>query len=154
MLDIQTKITKPNFRHKEPFLIIITILLLTDFSILLDIPFLRQIIGFLFLTVIPGVLILQILKLDKLSSTEKFVLSVGLSVSFLMLFGLLINTLSLAIGYRTPLATIPLLISFNIAFIVLSIVGYKTNKNSVLSYPYLTLNTSEKAFLIVPIFLS
>jgi len=151
MLDIQTKITKPNFRHKEPFLIIITILLLTDFSILLDIPFLRQIIGFLFLTFIPGVLILQILKLDKLSSTEKFVLSVGLSVSFLMFFVLLINNLSLAIGYETPLATIPLLTSFNIAFIVLSIVGYKINKTSILSFPNLTLNTSEKAFLIVPI---
>ena len=139
------------FEAKEWFAFILAMLVLTDIAILLDIPFLRQILGFLFLTILPGLLIIQILKLDILSSTEKFVLSVGLSVSFLMLFGLLENTLSLAIGYDTPLATIPLLTSFNLVFIVLAIVGYKTNKNSILSLPNLNLSVSEKAFLIVPL---
>jgi uncharacterized membrane protein len=89
--------------------------------------------------------------LDKLGSTEKFVLSVGLSISFLMLFGLLVNNLALAIGYETPLATIPLLTLFNLVFIVLAIVGYLANKKSVLSLPDLNLSNSEKAFSIVPI---
>jgi len=134
------------------FVSIISILCLTDIAILLDILFLRQVIGFLFLTILPGLLILQILKLNKIASTERFVLSVGLSVSFLMLLGLLINNLSLSLGYKTPLSTIPLLISFNIAFIVLAIIGYKINKNSVYYLPSLNLSTSEKAFLIVSIF--
>ena len=139
------------FGHKEWFVFILSILLLSDIAILLNIPFIRQIFGFLFLTILPGLLILQILKLNKIGDTEKFVLSVGLSISFLMFFGLLINNLSLGLGYETPLSTISLLISFNIILIVLAIVGYKTNKLPVFSPTNLNLNISEKAFLIVPI---
>ena len=133
------------------FAFIIPMLLTADLAIVLDIPYIRQIIGFLFLTLLPGLLILQILKLNKLGLTEKFVLSVGLSISFLMFFGLVINNSSLSLGYETPLVTSLLLISFNIAFVVLAIVGYKVNKEPIFSLPDLNLTTSEKAFLIVPI---
>ena len=135
---------------KKWFVCIIVSAFITDLVNLLNIPFLRQILGFLFLTLLPGVLILQILKLNKIGSTEKFVLSVGLSISFLMFFGLLVNNLSLSFGYETPLATIPLLISLNIAFVVLGITGYKINKDSIFTLPNLNLSTSEKAFLIIP----
>ena len=136
----------------KKFLLFLALLIISiDIAILLNIPFLRQIIGFLFLTLLPGLLILQILKLNKLEFTEKFVLSVGLSISFLMLFGLLINNLSLYIGYETPLSTISLLISFNIAFVILAIVGHTINKTQTFSSPNFNLTTSEKAFLIVPI---
>ena len=138
-------------RIKNDFLIIILIIFITDLAILLNIPFLRQIFGFLFLIILPGLLIFKTLKLDKIGSTEKIILTIGLSISFLMFFGLLINNLSLSIGYDTPLATIPLLISFNIAFILLVVVGYKINKDRAFSLPNLNLNASEKAFLIVPI---
>ena len=136
---------------KNYFLGIIAIILLTDLTILLNIPFLRQILGFLFLTILPGLLILQILKLNKIGLTEKIILTVGLSVSFLMFFGLLINSLSLGLEYETPLATIPLLISFNVAFIALAIVGYIISKDMIFSLSDLNLTTSEKAFLIIPI---
>ena len=141
-----------NVGAKEWFALIIAILLLTDLAILLDIPFLRQILGFHFLTILQGLLILQVLKLNKIDFLEKFILTWGLSISFLMFFGLLINNLSLSLGYETPLATIPLLISFNLAFIVLALIGYKVNKESIFSLPNFNLNASEKAFLIVPIF--
>jgi len=136
---------------KNYLLIVISILLLTDFVILLNIPFLRQIIGFLFLTILPGLLILQILKLDKLGFLEKFILSWGLSISFVIFFGLVINNLSRSLGYETPLATIPLLLSFNISFIVLAAIGFKVNKEPLISFPDLVLNSSEKAFLIAPV---
>ena len=137
--------------YKKCFYILIIVLLITDLAILLNIPFLRQILGFLFLTILPGLLILQILKSNKLGFLEKFILTWGISIAFLMFFGLLINNLSLSLGYDTPLATIPLLISFNIAFILLAIVGYKLNKDSVFSLPSIDLSVSEKAFLIVPV---
>jgi uncharacterized membrane protein len=139
------------FGAEKCFVFIISILLLTDLAILLNIPFLRQIFGFLFLTILPGFLILKILKLDKIGSTEKVVLSVGLSIAFLMFFGLLINNLSLSLDYETPLSTISLLISFNIACILLAITGYKLNRDTVFTLPNLNLSTSEKAFLIVPV---
>ena len=135
------------------FLLFFALLLISaDTAILLDIPFIRQIIGFLFLTLLPGLLILQILSVNKLEFTEKFVLSVGLSISFLMIFGLLINNLSLGLGYETPLSTIPLLVSFNVIYVILAIIGYRVNKKPVFSLPNLNLSNSEKAFLTVPIF--
>ena len=142
---------KRKFGAKEWFVFIISILLITDLTILLNIPFLRQIFGFLFLTILPGLLIIQVLKLSKLDFLEKFVLSVGLSISFLMFFGLSVNNLSLALGYETPLAIIPLLISFNIVLILLAIIGYKINKDTIFTLPNPNLSTSEKAFLIVPV---
>ena len=147
-----SNITK-NGDYRSFFLVLALLIILTDIAILLDIPFLRQIFGFLFLTLLPGLLILQILKLNKIGFIEKFILSWGISISFLMFFGLLINHLSLSLGYETPLSTIPLLISVNIILILLCIVGYKINKeeDQVFSFLNINLNKSEKAFLIVPI---
>jgi len=139
------------FGAKGCFVFIISMLFLTDLAILLNIPFLRQILGFFFLTLLPGLLILRLLKLNKIESTEKIVLAVGLSISFLMFFGLLINNLSLSLGYLTPLSTISLLVSLNIALIALAIMGYKVNKDATFSLPNLSLSISEKTFLIVPI---
>ena len=138
--------------YKKCFYILIIVLLITDLAILLNIPFLRQILGFLFLTLLPGLLILQILKLNKIDFLERFILSWGLSISFLMFFGLLLNNLSLSLGYETPLAITSLFISFNLAFILLLIIGYKTNKEGFsLAIPNFNLKTAEKAFLIIPI---
>ena len=81
------------YRHKKWLIIVIVMLLSINIAILLDIPILRQILGLLFLTILPGLLILMALKLDKIGLTEKIVLSVGLSVSFLMLFGFLITNM-------------------------------------------------------------
>ena len=140
------------FGYKEWFVFIVTILILTDLAILLNLPFLRQVLGFLFLTILPGLLILQVLKLNKIYSLEKFVLVWGLSISFLMLVGLVLNNLSLSLGYDTPLSTTSLLISFNILFIVLAVIGYKINKDAIFSLSGLDLTTSEKALLVVPVF--
>jgi len=139
------------FGVKEYFIFIITILLLTDLTILLNTPFLRQIFGFFFLTLLPGLLILQILKLNKLEYTEKFVLSVGLSISFVMFFGLLINNLLFGLGYKSPLSTVPLLICSNLATIIAILVVYLMNKNTDFSLPNFNLSMTEKAFLIVPV---
>ena len=138
-------------RHKEWLVFIILILLLADLVIFLNIPFLRQIFGFLFLTILPGLLILRILKLNKIDFLERFILTWGLSVSFLMFYGLLINNSSLSLGYETPLSTILLVISFNFAAIALTLGAHQMNKNAVFSLPDFNLSTSEKAFLIVPV---
>ncbi len=92
---------------------ILIFLFLTDLSIFFDIPLIRQICGFFFLTILPGLLILQILKLNKTESIENFVIAVGISITFLMLFGLLINNISLSLDYETPLANKRSLDSFN-----------------------------------------
>lgn len=132
------------------FIPVIAVLLVTDLAVALNIPVLRQVLGFLFLTFLPGFLVVSILKLDKLGLLEKIVLSVGLSVAFLMFYGLAVNSSLLAIGYIKPLSTIPLLISFGLATIALAIVARIRNKNITFSFSKLRLTTGEKAFLIVP----
>ena len=143
----------PKFIMKEWFPLTLLIILLSGYSIILNIPFLRQILGFVFLTILPGLLILKILRLDKIDFTEKIVLSVGLSISFLMFFGLLVNNLSLSLGYLTPFSTITILVALTLALITLAIIGQKIdNKNSIVLFQNLNLSTPEKAFLIVPSF--
>jgi len=144
---------KTIFSIKKLFILMVIFLIITDIAVLFNIQFLRQILGFFFLTFLPGILILLILKLNKISHTEKLVLTVGLSISFLMFFGLLLNYLSLSFGYYRPLSTIFLLISFNLAFIVLASIWYKLNNSQTFSLPNLNLSALEKAFLIIPILL-
>ena len=117
------------FGAKEWFAFIISILLLTDLAIILNIPFLRQILGFLFLTILPGLLILQILKLNKLNTTETLLYSVGLSVAFLMFIGFFMNTLYPPLGIPNPISTSHLMITITIILIILSIISYQRNKD-------------------------
>jgi len=131
--------------------LIILIIFLTDLFILLNIPFLRQMFGFCFLTILPGLLIIENLKLNRLDLLEKFILSWGLSISFLIFFGLLINTLLTSLGYDRPLTTISLLISFNIAFIILIIISNIMNADIVYTLQNLNMCSYEKAFLIIPV---
>ena len=131
--------------------LVITIIAVTNAAILLGIPVLRQISGFIFLTFIPGFLLLSILKLNKLGLVEKIVLSVGLSVAFAMFFGLALNSSLLALGYTRPLSTVSLLISFSTATIILAIIAYMRNRDITFSVSNFKLTTGEKAFLIVPL---
>jgi uncharacterized membrane protein len=129
----------------------IGLILLMDVAILLNIPILRQILGIIFLTILPGLIILRSLKLIELEFTEKLVLSVGLSVSFVMFFGLLLNSISLSFGFKSPLSTLPLLISMNVAVVALIFTENRLNKNITFSLSDFNLNISEKILLIVPI---
>lgn len=119
-----------DFNLKNPLVIVIAILLITDIAILTDIQVLRQTFGFLCFTILPGLLIIHALKLDKIGFLKKFLLSVGLSISFLMFFGLFINTLYPLIGILRPLSTVSLVISLNFALIFLLLVGYKRNRGN------------------------
>ncbi len=134
------------------FLLFLVLLVITDLAIFLNIPVLRQVLGFTFFTIIPGVLILRILKVN-LGLTGKFVLSVGLSIAFLMLFGFLINQVFPLFGYDTPLSTNSLLITFSIIIVILAIVAYRRNRTgSFIGLSDFKLSTKEKAFLLLPAF--
>jgi len=100
------------------FIYVILFLLITYITIFFDIPFLRQITGFIFLTLLPGVLILQILKLDNIDAIEKILFSVGLSISFLMFTGFFINIAYPIIGISEPISIIPLIFTINTIILI------------------------------------
>ena len=139
------------FGHKEQFIFIISILILTNLAILLNIPFSRQILGFLFLTLLPGLLILQILKLNKLSAIETILYSVGLSVAFLMFTGFFMNTFYPHMGISKPISTLPLMITISIILLILTVIGYLVNKDFSIPTPtnVKELFTSPVLFLLL-----
>jgi uncharacterized membrane protein len=63
----------------------------------------RQVIGFLYLAFIPGFIIVKLLKQNNLGLAQTVVFSVGLSLAFVMLAGLVVNELGLLAGIRQPL---------------------------------------------------
>jgi len=114
------------FQAKQWFIITILMLLITDIVIVLNLTILRDIIPFLFFTIIPGFLIITILRLNKTEFLIKFLLSVGLSVSILLGVGLFLNTLYPVLF--KPLSLTPVLLTLNILTIFLSIFAYNRNK--------------------------
>jgi len=119
--------TIKRFQAKEWFIITILMLFITDLVIILDLPLLRDIIPFLFFTIIPGFLIVSILKQNKIEFLIKILLSVGLSVSVLLSVGLLLNSFYPVL--LKPLSLIPLLLSLNLLVLILTIFAYQRNKN-------------------------
>ncbi|OYT53597.1 MAG: hypothetical protein B6U72_05205, partial [Candidatus Altiarchaeales archaeon ex4484_2] len=57
----------------------------------LQIPIIRQFIGFIYLAFIPGIILLRILRLHKLGNIETIVYAVGLSLATLMFTGFFMN---------------------------------------------------------------
>lgn len=98
-------------------------------SINLNIPILRQIIGVLYLTFVPGLLLLRILKLHNLGNIDTFLYSVGLSLSTIMFTGFLMNKLYPLFGISSPLSTKYLIITISLIVLIFCIVAYMINSN-------------------------
>ncbi len=80
-----------------------------------QIPIAREVLAFIYLTFLPGVLVLKILRLHDLGTVETTLYSVGLSLVVLMLTGLAANTLYPKLGYARPF-------SFGILFLTIIVV--------------------------------
>lgn len=114
-----------------------------------DIPVLRQIVGFIFLTFVPGILILRILKVHNISTVESLVYSVGLSLAFVMFLGLFMNMFYPLLGVSKPISIQPLIITVTVAVLILCPIAYQRDKDflapsqpnppSVFSPPFLFL---------------
>lgn len=125
------------------------LIILTNIAIIADIPFLRQILGFIVLTFLPGLLVLQILKITRIGLVEIFIISIGVSISVLLLIGILYNIFLLALGFKSPLSTIPLLLMLNIILLICILTIYFTNSELSFTLPAFKY-PSEKALLIIP----
>jgi len=135
----------------RPLLGLIAFLFASNLAILLDVPVLRPLLGYFFLAIIPGLVILHLLKLNEIPLTEKFALSVALSTAFVLILGLIINIVYPLVGYETPLSTISVLVSFSVVLLILGVIGYFRNgAGSIVSWGELELSTHEKLYLLLP----
>jgi uncharacterized membrane protein len=94
----------------------------------LQIPILRQLIGFIYLTFIPGIIILRILKLHKLGNIETVLYTVGLSIATLMFTGLFMNTIYPFFDISGPISPTPLIITLSAVVLILCILSYVRDK--------------------------
>jgi uncharacterized membrane protein len=90
--------------------------------VVFDIAVARQVIGFLYFTFLPGYLIVKLLKFH-FRTLETIILSVGFSIAFLMLVGVLLNEFGFMAGILQPLSTVPLLITLNSLILMLAILS-------------------------------
>ena len=95
----------------------------------LQIPILREFIGFVYLAFIPGIIILRILKLHKLGNIETLLYTVGLSIATLMFTGLFMNTVYPIFGISGPISIMPLIITISVVVLVLCVLSYTRDKD-------------------------
>ena len=95
----------------------------------LQIPILRQLIGFIYLTFVPGILILRILKLHKLGNIETLLYTVGLSIATLMFTGFFMNMIYPLFGISGPISITPLIITISAVVLILCVLSYVRDKD-------------------------
>jgi len=110
-------------------LLLIVLLCLSIFCLVvfLNVPIARQVIGFFYLTLVPGYVFLRLLKLEDLGSPETILFSIGFSIAFLMFAGLLVNEIGYMIGFPNPLTLVPLAITLNVLVIAFGILAHIKN---------------------------
>ncbi len=130
------------------FLLVVNILVGFDLNFI----YLRQILGFLFLILVPGVLIMLCFRIS-VNFWEYLVYTIGLSVAFIMFAGLIVNwTLPLLNITDKPLSLYPILICFDIFLIILGIVAWKRNKGFLHEVTVPKLDRLNNIFFIIPMF--
>lgn len=104
-------------------------------AVILNIPILQQCIGFIYLTFVPGFVVLRALKITEKDITETFLLSVTLSVALVMFIGLLSNAVYPLIGLMEPLSAIPSTLTIGSFTLIVFMLTQRTNITKELHLP-------------------
>jgi uncharacterized membrane protein len=92
-------------------------------------PIARELVGFIYLTFVPGVILLRILKIHGIGNIETILYSVGLSIVTLMSTGALMNALLPSLGISRPISTMPLLITISLIILILCTICYMRDRS-------------------------
>ena len=110
-------------------LVIVFFQLLANVTIALNIPVARQVLCFIYLTLVPGIVLLKVIDVHGLNSTEKFLFSIGLSVALVMFLGLIINQIGISFGFSVGFYIPSLLLATNFVVSFLCILCYFLNRD-------------------------
>src|SRR3990170_6951178 len=112
--------------------------------------YVRAIFSFIFLTTIPGLLIMLMLKIRKIGFWEYLVYVIGLSIAFLMFGGLLANWALPLMGINQPLSLQPISISFYYLLLIIGPIAYLRNKDLSYEFKFIKLSLPDFLFFIIP----
>jgi len=156
-VDLSAKVVTPSNQQpvvpkmRKQALLIPLITLIAFIIVLLDIPVIREIVIFAYLSFVPGFVTLKVFRLRKLSLLHTFLFSVGLSLFVLMFVGFLVNELCLFLGFMQPLSAIPLMIALSSYVLVVFFIDYKNDFSIDFASLHEGLKVSKKYFHIVPL---
>jgi len=123
-------------------------------SLGLGIPILRQVIGFIYLTFVPGILLLGVFRINNLNTLETLLYSVGLSLSFLMFIGFLMNFFYPFIGISKPISITPILFTVTVIILFLCAIFYDRDREFVLSLSVKEITSPAVLLLVLLPFIS
>ncbi|MGF7119234.1 DUF2206 domain-containing protein [Methanobacterium oryzae] len=150
-----TILRKHKIKKFISFILLIQIILLGLVGLeIMGIQLVWQLIAFIYLTFIPGILIIRILKMHNLGYIETILYTVGLSLGSLMFIGLFVNTLYPLIGINNPISLNPLILTISAFVLLLLILNYKMD-NGFNKEEYFNTNDILKPwilfFLLIPL---
>lgn len=134
-----------------PFLLLLlNIIFISSFLIgNVDAMLLRNISGIVLVIFSPGYLILRIMDIE-LDNLKYLIVSVGLSLFFLMSFGLGINFVYPIFGYRTPLSENSIV--FSIFFVLLILIAFSIKKENKFPISLISKVKDSKFILLLSFF--
>lgn len=138
---------------KNLFLNLAAFMLLVDVLVGLDINafYIRAVLAFLFITIVPGLLVMLIMRIREFGFWEYLVYTVGLSISFIMFAGLAVNWILPWLNITDkPLSLWPILLSFNLFLLIMMNVAYRRNKDLHYVAEFPQLDTINNIFFIIP----
>jgi uncharacterized membrane protein len=129
--------------------IVVALQVVMYISLFLNLPLARVVIGIAYLTFVPGFVLIKLLKLDGLGSLESILYSVGFSVAFLMLAGLIINQFGYLAGLSFPLSTLPLSLFINTIMIIGAAVAYLRQGRQIQAPPLQSAGFTRSTLFLV-----
>lgn len=122
--------------------------LLTIESIFFDYPILRVIFGFVYLSIIPGIVILLLLRIKDIKS---YLLTIPLSIVFVSVIGLIINQFSMFIGITEPISFYPMVLFLVLLTAIMTTILYVKQEFYVITLQCEEFSNLDKLVVILSI---
>ena len=146
------KLLKGNRGDWATFILaIILFQFIVDMAVIFDIPVARQVLSFIYLTFLPGIILLKMFNTPNLGFVEKFLFSIGLSVAFVMFLGLIVNQIGLSLESLAVLSTPTLLLTTNSAVFFLCVLSYFLNRDTQLDLRKLNFSLLSVLAICLPL---
>lgn len=115
----------------------------------IHIPMLRQFFCFVYLFLVPGFLVLRILRMHNLGNVISTIYAVGLSILCVMFVGFSMNLLYPLLGLQHPISLTPLVITLSLFVLILTFISYIFDKNFSNPSYFTDGEISSKTFLFL-----
>lgn len=106
---------------------ILTLLVLDTLGV--HIPILREFVAFFYLLLVPGMLLLRIMRLHKLGNIETLLYTIGLSVATLMFVGAFMDLVYPLFGISKPISLVPLITTLTLIVGLFTVLSYIRDKS-------------------------